>query len=951
MEFYPKLFEIKRIKINTFLLDALINKYPNKYSHMGNKKESQRSDRIKGLIKTPIQELIDDFKLIIKEQNLDIDINSFKIIPPGKKSGGLSDKYETISFTSNNQEYKIAYAVQEEGKAITKTSEIFKEGLVIIFFQKTLIDKLKTKITKQNYKDFLLTLIEIIENETIFGLNSSDLDSILHTLIQEKEIFSQTIVNDINNALSIVNKLKTTPYKNWLPFRDGYFKELKKKISIDLGFNSYVIDKWCPMDFILIKPEEKNSKQQIEETCKNAKNTPDEFNKLQIYNSLFVNDINSYDNDKFILAISLKHQVHQSGWGKSYLHQIEPDKDKYNLTKEESQWTQEQFIYKIDEIREHIQKKLQQHDKIKYNVGDSYDGTNAKLKYASLKLLNFLLKDIENKGTNIFIDLSQYTLGLQKNPPYVVIIGNNSGNLRDTIIKSYKGGAKVELDESKEITIIDKNLTPYIVINYALKETDKLLKISLWIRSPLGKNSNTVNFSILIKEQKNEKSFYPRINEKFYKDGDPIHHMSIGIINEIFKITKVCQAFKYKYYSEKEWKRIIAWLLDQYKPWEIFMILDNEIMKYASDDRQSNMSTTLEDFQEYNMRYKKERKETEIDRIINNYKVFHPYHIKEYKNIAKEHGLYSEPIEEKFIENSKDPIADMNIGLSRAIKDYIEEHDESEDVRRGYLTQVQFILDSDLDDETKKLWIENVLKEGHEDVYEWQENDVIQMIDLKIKFFPNIKQLPYEHISYEYKNGEYFITVNEWSDFAVFFRNNSEIDKSTIEKILSAEAYDIFDPCYYYTSLNISSLPQYFDEKQNKEIFKFLLEICKEYLNKELTDIDNFSKLLYLLENDDDLQEVRNTIMDALASEKAIAAEEMAFKDLQKAIERHYKLFYVEPKNDVSLHFKISHNGIYKLFISNWFEEEHINYYPPHYGWEGDIDIVSFKENIKDNLN
>lgn len=152
------------------------------------------------------------------------------------------------------------------------------------------------------------------------------------------------------------------------------------------------------------------------------------------------------------------------------------------------------------------------------------------------------------------------------------------------------------------------------------------------------------------------------INEKFTPESDPIADMGIGAINKIFELTKACWSFKMGLYSEKEWKRIVEWMLEEYEPWEVIAILDHKIMRYAHDATNSDIPTTLEQFQDYNVKYHKDREEFEIDRILNNYRMFQPDNVEHYRNMAKEIGLFVEPVHEKFTETSTDPIADMGIG-------------------------------------------------------------------------------------------------------------------------------------------------------------------------------------------------------------------------------------------------------------------------------------------------
>ena len=154
-----------------------------------------------------------------------------------------------------------------------------------------------------------------------------------------------------------------------------------------------------------------------------------------------------------------------------------------------------------------------------------------------------------------------------------------------------------------------------------------------------------------------------QVDEKFSAESDPIVDMGIGAINKIFEISKHFYSFKAEYYSEKEWKKIISWMLEEYEPWEVLACLNNRIMRDAYDNLSKyKRKATLNDFQNYNVRYMSQRKESEMDRLLNNYRLFQTKWVEHYQDMAKEAGLFVEPMYEKFTDTSSDPIADMGIG-------------------------------------------------------------------------------------------------------------------------------------------------------------------------------------------------------------------------------------------------------------------------------------------------
>ena len=200
------------------------------------------------------------------------------------------------------------------------------------------------------------------------------------------------------------------------------------------------------------------------------------------------------------------------------------------------------------------------------------------------------------------------------------------------------------------------------------------------------------------------------LSEKFTEDSDPIEDMGIGIINKIFQVSKKFYSFEAELYSEKEWKKIINWMLEEdHKPWEILAILDNTIMRYASDESGMDKAT-LDDFQDYNAKRRTIRGEFEIDRILNNYKLFQPDYVDVYKAIVKRHGIFNEiqeqNISEKFIQNS-DPIRDMGIGGVNGILQELgikKENREKNIFYNVYEHIIYTCIDQDRDDLIKLLY-------------------------------------------------------------------------------------------------------------------------------------------------------------------------------------------------------------------------------------------------------
>ena len=170
-----------------------------------------------------------------------------------------------------------------------------------------------------------------------------------------------------------------------------------------------------------------------------------------------------------------------------------------------------------------------------------------------------------------------------------------------------------------------------------------------------------VIFDNLLKLQKQLSK--KKVNEKFTQDSDPLEDLSIGVVNIIFEISKKGYSFRVGYYSEKEWRKIVHWMLEEYEPWEVLACLDNKIMRYAYDNAPaSKPKATLNDFQKYNVKYMTKQRESEMDRVLRQYQYSELKWANYYQDMAKQAGIFKEPLHEKFTEKG-DPIKDMGIGV------------------------------------------------------------------------------------------------------------------------------------------------------------------------------------------------------------------------------------------------------------------------------------------------
>jgi len=550
MSFYPKLLleDEKNLNItkrlynkgagNVFLLKELEKKFSIKYHFINGR-------RILNRIKVSTDELVEDVKTVINDYNLNIDINSIKILPPGKAAGGISDKYPTLCFNLDGELFKVKFSGALPGEKLTQTLAAFKEGMVVYFFNTlesyAAFSKKSPSQKETKYFELVEKIKKDIEINDIKGLEIKNVTQILDALEGESNNFNISFLNDIFNAMSIANKLKESLYSSWEIHKDSFFSDLKFRAAKDLKFLKS--DKWNPMDIILIKPE---SKQKILKIWADAKNEDNLEQKAHIYNSTFVNNLDIIDKNRSILGISLKETQARGGKGKSYLDSINSTKQHYNITVEERKWDKLKLLDKIIEIRNEIPSLLEKNnisDTFIYAVEKPLDGFNktdlALGKYAALKMLKYLIEQttLEN---NIFINIAAYSLSLGKNPTFFKYVGKASGNPDDVKIIKYEENGGLTLydirtgdseNNTGKIIIKDSNNNKGIYINYDVIIGDKINSVKLVIRTA-GSVQVFIEIEKIeeIKEsmKNNLQTFYPRLDEKFTDESDPVHDMSTG---------------------------------------------------------------------------------------------------------------------------------------------------------------------------------------------------------------------------------------------------------------------------------------------------------------------------------------------------------------------------------------------------------------------------------------
>lgn len=540
MSFYPRLFEEAKSK-NTDILRTLAEKFPLKYGYDTGK-------RLENKNKISVDELQKDFTDVVKQFNGNI----VDIVYPGEK-GSISGKFPTFIFILDEKEYKFKFAGVSAGKQMTQTPTIFKEGLVVYFLQSKKeyepFRKTDVKGKDASYTQILTDIIEEIESygETgIKGLNKKDSDYIIRILKQEIQKYNLKFINGVFTALSIAKRIKQTKFANWEVYRDDFFNKIKAQAAKGIGFAANAVDKWNPMDIMLLKP---GTQPDLLKQWEAADKKETEQLKLGDYNNIFVDSLDTDNPNSIALGISLKEKTAQGGKGKSYIQRIEKISDRYNLTKDEQKWPAEKLMEEIIKQRKRIPElisKLDEAEFFNYHSDGEVTGFNipdaAKAKYGSLKLLLYLLEKVPEN--NMFINLAAYSLSLGQNPTFFKFQGDPTGDPSKVHVYKFEqlGGVslynKAHEDFDGKIHIIDNNNNAGVDIRYLIVAGSILYNVIITIRSNQGTRvEKTIQVNIEVQqlkdiedltENKKEDMFYPRLFEKFTQKSDPVKDMGIG---------------------------------------------------------------------------------------------------------------------------------------------------------------------------------------------------------------------------------------------------------------------------------------------------------------------------------------------------------------------------------------------------------------------------------------
>jgi hypothetical protein len=580
--------------------------------------------------------------------------------------------------------------------------------------------------------------------------------------------------------------------------------------------------------------------------------------------------------------------------------------------------------------------------------------------------MSFILEEAQ-KGKNVFTEIVQYGLSLEKNPTFFKLKGNIEGNpqkVEDNIEKFPSTGG-VQLYNPKDgdfdgkIKIEDSNKSMGIKIEYFLEFEGIIYLAVIKIRPNQSDKVSQVTVEIEkwhefknLNETKKEE-FYPRLNEKFKEESDPIKDLGIGIpmkeqINIWFR--ENYPEYSYGYSAEYPFLGQLALA---------FASKDGktEFVKYLLDEG------TKHDFQDYyGFRHAAANGHTEIIKMLldagvdiyarNDYAIraaLRNGH-EDIANLIRLKDHKNKQVYEKFSEEG-DPIKDMGIGLEKQIEDYIKKSDHYNLITVE--SQAELIATADdLDNETKSDWLKYIFEKGEEQPDSWDIDAVNEMRNLA-SFVPYF-ELRDHHMKYSHKDDNYILYVDDWVTFVPYFniKTNDEISADFIRDVLEGDAQGYFDTNYY---TSVTDLNDQVNESEAQKIFNYLKPICVE-ISETAKNTKNLEELLSLIDEDGDLFEIEKSIMISLDVYTAGEQENEAYKELVGAIKERYEISDVN--YDGGYRMKISKDGLNKLFADYYladlsayhYEDTGITYHPPRYGYMPDFNVDDFIEVLDGNL-
>lgn len=399
------------------------------------------------------RDVYDELKALVDKEN---SLDNFRKVATGSSLGSA-----VINF--NGKDYKL---IVKGASNETASDTDVKEALVSLFY----ITNIDTPFTQENYEERISSLIEIANND-IPGESSASTQKVIKFLEATSEVNTKNI-KFINQPLSSALAIKEV-YPGQKLIRTGLFDEIRSKAK---SITRLPADKWCPGDLYV----------QL-----GSVELPTEDN-IELINDLF-NDEWGGDS-KPLTAVSLKQAEAQGGKAKALLKKYAAAKDDYNLTKDEIDYNEDQFIKSINDLRDKIESLVGTNPNIKYNIGsgDLKDETRfLRGKFAALKSIEFLFRQFENdKVDDAVVALVGFALSLTGvNPTFFKVTGQKSG--APGKVDKFSRGQNVILynvdGDFEPIEIVDSSTFGGLVIKFKIEKGGEPYSVTINARN----NGNT----------------------------------------------------------------------------------------------------------------------------------------------------------------------------------------------------------------------------------------------------------------------------------------------------------------------------------------------------------------------------------------------------------------------------------------------------------------------------
>jgi hypothetical protein len=299
------------------------------------------------------------------------------------------------------------------------------------------------------------------------------------------------------------------------------------------------------------------------------------------------------------------------------------------------------------------------------------------------------------------------------------------------------------------------------------------------------------------------------------------------------------------------------------------------------------------------------------------------------------------------------PKQSLGIGLEEQIRNFLDDKTSS-----SPSLWISYLLnegtDEELDQETRNQWIKFLITkpEYNKDL---DENDYLELKERGIEWIP-FAPFKDDNFKYKFTGNSYILYFKEWSDFADYFDTDSrDISPQFIEAVLGKEdedAYEYFD----------------YDIREHRDITDFAwhinrilqkgkqipaLKVLKKKAIKMGADphkVKTIDDLLEEIQENEDLSDLCDAVRFAYVEAMALADESEAYRDLQRAIKKHYHIG--DAKYDESKEFFIApcdFDGIKLLSFTLATGEDKIKYYPPQ-SYNGDMTMEDINDSLANKL-